>query len=68
MTTRTLITIDTGAYVRTHGINPHAALPRKGMWCFLLDDDENVTVKYGTYKEALRWAKTQATTTIKVLP
>ena len=68
MQTRALITIDTGAYVRTHGINPHTALPRKGMWYFVLDDDEKVTVKYGLYKEALAWAKAQATAMVKVLP
>ena len=68
MKTRTLITIDTAGYVRTHGMNPHAARPRKGMWAFSIDASETVSVKYGTYKDALAWAKAQATATIKVLP
>ena len=69
MATRTLITIDTAAYTRTHGHTP--GTPRgqgKSMWAFTMDKAETVQVKYGTYRDALTWAKAQATATVTVLP
>lgn len=65
---RPQIAIATAAYVRSHGINPHAARPRKGMWAFSIDEQETVSRMYGTYKDALAWATAQATRTVKVLP
>lgn len=68
MAHRRLLTIDTGAYRRTHGMSPQAAQPRKGLWAFCIDDAATVVVKYGTYTEALAWAKHQAQATVTVLP
>lgn len=62
------ITVDTRSYVRSHGINPHAARPCKGMWAFTIDDQEGVSRQYGTYKAALAWATAQAVRTVQVLP
>ena len=64
---RTLIMVDTRAYTRTHGRTPRT-VPGKGLWAFTLDDAEVVVVRYGTYPEALRWAKAQATMTVTVVP
>ena len=60
----TKITVNTNAYTRTHQQAPQG----KGMWAFTIDAAEKVTVKYGEYKEAIAWAKAQATATVKVLP
>jgi len=67
--TRTLITIHTDAYRRIHGRRPRQTpAHERTMWAFCFDDDEAVVVKYGTYTEALSWARGQARQTITVLP
>ena len=66
---RTLITVSTAAYTRTHGHAPRQPrMQGKVMWAFTIDNEAKVVVKYETYAEALKWAKAQATTSVEVLP
>ena len=67
--TRTRILVNTAAYRRTHGQYPWNTQGQgKSMWAFTIDAAPQVIVKYGTYAEALMWAKQQAQRTITVLP
>jgi len=64
-----MIKVVTRKYRRTHGRPPsHAAGPGRSLWAFAIDHAETVTVRYGTYQEALVWAKTQAHYRVEVLP
>ena len=62
-----MLTIHTAAYRRTHG-QPPWHVQGKGMWAFTVDAQPQVLVKYGTYPEALTWAREQAQRTVTVLP
>ena len=65
---RIKITIDTAAYTSTWGHAPRTQRQEKSMWAFQIDTDENVAITYGTYAEALAWAKAQARVSVEVLP
>ena len=66
---RSKMTVNTAAYRRTHGRYPWNTQGQgKAMWAFTLDDDPQVTVKYGTYQQAKTWAMAQAQHSVTVLP